>query len=245
MTRDEGWLFRLGLRLRSWRRYDDLGCRFRIYRGGGGNGKRHIFLLGREQSVTLGTGYNRVAHNLGRDCSGGDRSSASTKRRNSTQRRQASHSQGKQSDHFRRVPTLQPWQGRAGISRDYGSGTGPVKKSADRRRRRPIFLGAVARADQLGCYRSHAHVGARSVLDDRQVAAARFARGNALMIQAAHPLVPNGPPGVPMTGCICESLVGGRRQVIVRPMAVLAARCADDSRHVSGGGQNELDGTGI
>lgn len=48
-----------------------------------------------------------------------------------------------------------------------------------------------------------------------------------------------------MTGCICEPLIGGRRQVIVRPMAILAARCAYDSRHVSGGGQNEFDGTGI
>ena len=167
MTRNEGWLFWLGLRLRCRRRYDDLGCRFRIYRGCGGNGKRHIFLSGREQSVTLSTGYNRVAHNLGRDCSGGDRSSASTKRGNSTQRHQASHSQGNKSDHFRRVPTLQPWQDRAGISRDYGSVAGAVnqKGTSTRFRSATIARRSSTVAGDSHCGKAHMPPARADVVD--------------------------------------------------------------------------------
>src|SRR5208283_392886 len=82
--------------------------------------------------------------------------------------------------------------------------------------------------------RPHPHVGAGRVLDDLELAVARGARRHAAAVVLRYPLVPVRPPRPLLRRGGGEPFVGRSRQLVVRPMAVLAAGRADHAREVPG-----------
>ena len=109
-----------------------------------------------------------------------------------------------------------------------------------------IFLAGVL--DHLAGHsavRSYANVSTRRVLDRPQLAGARGSRKNAPEIEWRHPLVPQRPPRTLMGFRPVKPFVWRRGELVVGPMAVLAAGRADDAGHVSRGREDEFDRPGI
>src|ERR1700730_18115886 len=102
----------------------------------------------------------------------------------------------------------------------------------------------VSRNFFLRC-RSHPHVRARRVFDNRELAVAGFARRNAIGIQLRYPFVPDWPPRPWMSRSASKPFVRARRQIVVRPVTIFAARCADHASHMARRRQNEIDRPGI
>src|SRR6202790_4214252 len=89
--------------------------------------------------------------------------------------------------------------------------------------------------------RSPPHVRARRVFDNRELATAGFARRNAIGIQLRYPFVPDRPPRPLMRRSASKPFVRARRQIVVCPVTILAAWCADHASHMARRRQNEFD----
>src|SRR3984893_17251084 len=92
---------------------------------------------------------------------------------------------------------------------------------------------------------SHPHVRARRVFDNRELATAGFSRRNAVGIKSRYPFVPDRPPRALMRRSASKPFVRARRQIVVRPVTIFAAWCADHASDMARRRQNELDRTGI